>query len=162
MPLAPLGCGCQFHIKPSRRKTWGEHSTDGWYIGASPEHYRTHIVFVKATKHLQLSDTVYFKHKYITQPTITPEDRIVHAYQDLTLAIQGFQSSKGGASMEALQRLQEALSPGSTRFVPPQASQQQEQQAPRVQFDNRVPELTLYDPDPRVPMATQLLSLRTV
>ena len=103
MPLAPLGYGCQFHIKPSRRKTWGEHSTDGWYIGASPEHYRTHIVFVKATKHLRLSDTVYFKQKYITQPTITPEDRIVHVYQDLTRAIQGFPNSKGGANMEALQ-----------------------------------------------------------
>ncbi len=29
MPLAPLGCACQFHAKPGRRTTWGEHSTDG-------------------------------------------------------------------------------------------------------------------------------------
>ena len=64
--------------------------------------------------------------------------------------------------MEALQRLQDALSPESTRFTPSQASQRQEQQVPRVQFNTNVPELTLYDPDPRVPMATQLLSLRTV
>ena len=64
MPLAPLGSGCQFHIKPGKRRTWGEHP---------------HIVFVKATKHLRLSDTVNFKHKFITQPTVTPEDRIVNA-----------------------------------------------------------------------------------
>jgi hypothetical protein len=109
-------------------------------------------VFVRATKHLRLSDTVYFKHRYITQPTITPEDRIVQAYHNLTQAIQGFPNSKGGANMEALQRLQDALSPESTGFTPPQASQRQEQQAPRVQFNTNVPELTLYDPDPRVPM----------
>ena len=51
MPLAPMGCAVQFHIKPNRRKTWGEHSSDGWYLRTSPEHYRCHIVFVKATRH---------------------------------------------------------------------------------------------------------------
>ena len=39
MPLAPLGCACQFHVKPGQRNTWGEHASDGWYTGASPEHY---------------------------------------------------------------------------------------------------------------------------
>jgi hypothetical protein len=32
MPLAPMGCAVQFHIKPNRCKSWGEHSSDGWYI----------------------------------------------------------------------------------------------------------------------------------
>ena len=49
MPLAPMGCEVQFHIKPSRRKTFGEHSGDGFYLRTSDEHYRTHIVFVKKT-----------------------------------------------------------------------------------------------------------------
>ena len=138
MPLAPLGCACQFHVKPGRRNTWGEHSSNGWYVGTSPEHYRTHIVYVKATKHLRLSDTVYFKHKYITQLRITPEDRIVNAYQQLTQAIQGFPTSKGGANMDALQCLHEALSPGSTRPVPTEPALQQER-APRVQFTETPP-----------------------
>jgi hypothetical protein len=94
MPLAPLGCACQFHTKPGKRKTWGEHSSEGWYIGTSPEHYRTHIVLVKATKHLRISDTMYFKHKYITQPTIIPEDRIVNAYQELTRAMKASQTPR--------------------------------------------------------------------
>ena len=47
--LVLLGCTVQFHVKPNCCRTWGEHSTDGWYIGASPEHYHTHIIFVEAT-----------------------------------------------------------------------------------------------------------------
>ena len=32
MPLAPMSCAVQFHIKPNRHKTWGEHGSDGWYL----------------------------------------------------------------------------------------------------------------------------------
>ncbi len=72
MPLAPMGCAVQFHIKPSRRKTFGEHSADGFYLKTSEEHYRTHVVFCKKTQAKRLADTVFFKHKYITQPMVTP------------------------------------------------------------------------------------------
>ena len=47
MPIAPIGCAVQFHIKPGRRKTFGEHSADGFYLKTSEEHYRTHIVFLQ-------------------------------------------------------------------------------------------------------------------
>jgi hypothetical protein len=50
MPIAPMGCAVQFHIKPSRRKTFGEHSEDGFYLKRSAEHYRMHVVFCKKTR----------------------------------------------------------------------------------------------------------------
>lgn len=31
-----MGCAVQFHIKPNRRRTWSEHSMEGWYIKTSP------------------------------------------------------------------------------------------------------------------------------
>ena len=83
MPIAPMGCNVQFHIKPSRRKTFGEHSGDGFYLQTSPEHYRTHIIFVKKTRAKRLADTVFFKHKYITQLTVTPADAVVQAYHKM-------------------------------------------------------------------------------
>jgi hypothetical protein len=89
MPLAPMGCAVQFHIKPNRRKSWGEHSSDGWYLTTSPDHYRCHNIFVKATRAKRISDTVYFKHKHITQPTLTTEDLVIKAIQDLSNAIKG-------------------------------------------------------------------------
>jgi hypothetical protein len=69
MPLAPMGCAVQFHIKSNRCKSWDEHSSDGWYLTTSPDHYRCQIIFVKATQAKRISDTVYFKHKHIIQPT---------------------------------------------------------------------------------------------
>lgn len=65
IPLVPLGCALQFHIKPNCHQTCGEHSMDGWYIGASPEYYCTHLMFVKGTCTTCLSETVFFKQKYI-------------------------------------------------------------------------------------------------
>ena len=102
MPIAPMGCAVRFHINPSQRKTWGEHSSDAWYLQTSPEHIRSHIVFVKASQWTRNTDNVFFKHKYITQPTNTLVDAIVKAYQDLAQAIQGISNSQGAARFEAL------------------------------------------------------------
>ena len=88
-PLAPLGCAVQLFESNTRRGTWAEHSTDGWYIGTSMEHYRCHRIYVKKTRSERISDTVFFKHKYITQPTVTPADTIVKALNDLTNALKG-------------------------------------------------------------------------
>jgi hypothetical protein len=151
MPLAPMGCAVQFHIKPSKRTTFGEHSSDGWYLKTSDEHYRTHVVLVKATKAKRLTDTVFFKHKYITQPTVTKADAIVNAYRKLTEAINGIQVSQDDAHMEALQRIQETLKPGHQMPVQkfgvltPRVEQNQttndtltSEPPPRVQFDAAV------------------------
>ena len=70
---------------------------DGFYLKTSEaeEHYRTHVVFVKKTRAKRLSDTVFFKHKYITQPTVTTAaDAMVNAYHKLKQAINGVQHSK--------------------------------------------------------------------
>jgi hypothetical protein len=52
---------------------------------------------------------VFFKHKHITQPTITPADAIVNAFTKLRDAIQEIQHSKNAANFEALQRLERTL-----------------------------------------------------
>ncbi|KAL7480511.1 hypothetical protein ACHAW6_006206 [Cyclotella cf. meneghiniana] len=114
MPLASIGCAVQFHVKPGHRRTWGEHSTDRWYIGASPEHYRTHHIFIKATRSHCLSDMVYFKHKYITQPTVAQADAIVKAFEDLMATLKGTTNLKGQQNLEALTKLQSMLSPPAT------------------------------------------------
>jgi dTDP-glucose pyrophosphorylase len=104
MPIVPMGCNVQFHVKPSRRKTFGEHSGDGFYLQTtSSEHYSTHIIFVKKTRAKRLADTVFFKHEYITQPTVMLADAVVQAYHKLVQKIQGMQQSKDDAQMEALE-----------------------------------------------------------
>jgi hypothetical protein len=88
--------------KTKQKKTFGEHSEDGFYLKTSAEHYRTHIIFFKKTQAKRLADTVFFKHKHITQPTVTPADTVVNAFTKLRDAIQGIQHSNNDAHFEAL------------------------------------------------------------
>jgi hypothetical protein len=152
MPIAPMGCAVQFHIKPGRRMTFGEHSGDGFYLTTLEEHYRTQVIFCKKTRAKRLADTVFFKHKHMTQPTITPADAIVNAFTKLQDAIQGIQHDKNDAHMEALHRIDGTLQPPSAnskeveRVKPPREALQiaLTQLVPRVQFDAAPP--MVHDP----------------
>jgi hypothetical protein len=147
MPPAPMGCAVQFLIKPGRRKTFGEHSEDGFYLKTPEEHYRTHVIFAKKTQAKRLADTGFFKHKYITQPTITPADAIVNAYNKLRQAIQGLQHSEDDAHFEALERIKNIMQPTITQAIKPAVNVKLPrveqvkltQQVPRVSFDTTPP-----------------------
>jgi hypothetical protein len=66
---------------------------------------------------ISLADTVFFKHKYITQPTVTPADDIVNALAKLQDAIQGIQHSKNDAHFEDLRRLEQTLQPQNKQII---------------------------------------------
>ena len=75
-------------MMPSTRDTWAEHTASGYYIGSSPEHYRCHVVYITATRSLRVCQTVFFKHKYLTQLSFTTNDALLLA-AGLTSAIEG-------------------------------------------------------------------------
>jgi hypothetical protein len=91
MPLAPMGCEVQVHEKRDRDKrgSWAYHSVDGWYLNTSPEHYRVHKSYTKSTKSKQFSDTVQFQHKSITNPSLTPANKLMNAIANCRKAIKG-------------------------------------------------------------------------
>ena len=103
-PLAPLGCPVLAHKKPDKRGTWSDHAINAWNLGTSMEHHRCFKIYSKTTRAERIADTVFFKHKYLTTPTTTPEDAVVAAAQQLAQAIGG--NSKGGNKVMAA--LQEA------------------------------------------------------
>ena len=86
-PFAPLGCKVEAHMMPSTRDTWAEHTASGYYIGNSKEHYRCHKVYITATKSTRICQTVFFRHKYLTQPSFTTNDALLLAADRLTSAI---------------------------------------------------------------------------
>ena len=109
MPLAPMGCAAQIHQSSERRASWAANAIDGWYLQTSPEHYQCHVIHVKQTKSERVSDTVFFKTKYITQPTMTQADVISKALIDLTQALKGKSNQKGLEQIEALKKLDDIL-----------------------------------------------------
>ena len=90
MPLALMGCNTKVHKKSDAWGLWAYHSINGWYLYTSPEHYCTHVCHIKPARHnKQLSDTVDFKHKRITNPTITHADKIMIMITSLVKTING-------------------------------------------------------------------------
>jgi hypothetical protein len=88
-PFAPLVCKVEVHLVPSIRETWAPHTTSGFYVGNLWEHYCCHKVFITNTSHTRIYSTVFFKHKYLTMPTITTSDALIRAADNLTDAIAG-------------------------------------------------------------------------
>jgi hypothetical protein len=88
-PFAPLGCKVEAHITPGTRETWAPHTASGFYIGNTWEHYRCHEIYISDTKHIQTCLTIFFKHKYLTMPTITSAGALIRAADSLTVAIGG-------------------------------------------------------------------------
>jgi hypothetical protein len=56
-----------------------------------------------------VSDTVFFKTKYITQPTLTRADVITKARNDLTQALKGKNNQQGFDQIESLTKLNDIL-----------------------------------------------------
>jgi len=78
---------------------------DGWYLATSPEHYRVHNCYVKTTQAEQLTDTIQFKHKNITNPTISPHDKIMLALANCKMALKGMMDDNSNQQMEELQTI---------------------------------------------------------
>jgi hypothetical protein len=58
-------------------------------------------VYITKTRVTRISDTVFFKHQYITNLTVSPESHVVAAAQQLTTALKG-NIPAGNETAEAL------------------------------------------------------------
>jgi hypothetical protein len=103
-PFAPLGCAIEAHVKPDDCRTWDTRSDAGFSLGTSMEHHRYFRVYVTKTRATRISDTVHFKHQYITNPTVSPESHVVTAAQQLATALQG-NIPAGNETAEALKKV---------------------------------------------------------
>ena len=88
-PFAPLGCKVEAHLVPTIRESWAPHTASGFYLGNAWDHYRCHEIYITDTRHARICNTVFFKHKYLTMPTITPADALIRAADNLTEALKG-------------------------------------------------------------------------
>jgi hypothetical protein len=65
-PMGPPGTRIIAHETPSRRRTWGPHGQDGWYIGQALEHYQCYMVYINKTRGERVVETVeFFPRKFL-------------------------------------------------------------------------------------------------
>ncbi len=103
-PFAPLGCAIHSHVKPDDRRSWDARADAGFNLGTSMEHHRCYSIYITKMQAMQVSDTVNFKHQYITNPTVSPESLVVAAVQQLTPALKG-NIPGGNEMMEGLTKV---------------------------------------------------------
>eukprot|EP00804_Cyclotella_cryptica_P029865 CCRYP_010777-RA/>CCRYP_010777-RA protein AED:0.22 eAED:0.28 QI:0/0/0/1/1/1/4/0/696 len=141
-PFVPLGLEALVHDKPHRRKTYTQHCSKGWVIGTSTEHYRCWKMWSPITRSTCIAAPVFFKHKYLTNPSMTPADALIAAAANLAHVIKHNAKAQhvGSKNLQDLQRLQQLfsdtakqqlLSPTSTKPVAPPAP------PPRVQAQHQ-------------------------
>eukprot|EP00804_Cyclotella_cryptica_P025775 CCRYP_002953-RA/>CCRYP_002953-RA protein AED:0.55 eAED:0.48 QI:0/0/0/1/0/0/2/0/300 len=139
MLIVPMRCEVQFHIKPTRQKTFGEHSGDGFYLRTSAEHYRTHIVFVKKTRAQQLADTVFFKHNNTSrchhqciQQALASNTRYTAFQRRCTIG-------RIGKDRKTLQQTHNKTGNEAARVHSPRVNSDLPQETIRVRFNDRPP-----------------------
>ncbi len=94
------------HVKPKNRRSWDVHSDVGFNIGTAMEHHRCFRVYIVKTRAKRISDLVFFKHQYITNPQLTPERLVLKAASELTSALKGM-VLRGAEKADALARVSE-------------------------------------------------------
>ncbi len=103
-PFAPIGFAVQMHVKPNNHLSWDTRSEPGFNLGTSMEHHQCFRVYVTRTRATRISNTVLFKHQYMTSPMISPESHVVAAVQQLITALRG-NIPTGNETTEALTRV---------------------------------------------------------
>eukprot|EP00804_Cyclotella_cryptica_P014003 CCRYP_002477-RA/>CCRYP_002477-RA protein AED:0.39 eAED:0.39 QI:0/0/0/1/0/0/2/0/255 len=83
-PFVPRGTEALIHDKHHCRKTFAQHCTKGLVISTSYKHYRCWKVWTYSSCTTHISATNIFKHKYITNPSVTPADAIIAAAANLS------------------------------------------------------------------------------
>jgi hypothetical protein len=71
------------HVNPNDRLSWDTRLEPGFNLGTSMDHHQCFRVYVTRTRATRISNTIIFKHQYITSPTISPESHMVEAVQQL-------------------------------------------------------------------------------
>jgi hypothetical protein len=113
-------------------------------------------VWIKATRAIQNTDTVYFQHAYITKPTVTKADIVAEAATKLIEAIkENYAAVHNETELDALNRLSQVFLDATKKLSGIEIETAPEEQVPRVKnsptTQNTQKQLTIStEPPPRV------------
>ena len=146
-PFVPIGMEAMVHEKPHKRRMFAQHCKKGCVLGTSFEHYQCQTVWMVDSHNWRTSGAVWFKHKYLTHPSVTPADRITAAIGGLAKTLTtGVPPQLRDDTLDKLKRLQYILAP--TIGEDSRGTTNEHALPPRVQIHPQMHELA---PPPRVP-----------
>jgi hypothetical protein len=87
-PFVTIGMEALVQDKPLECCTYAEHCKKVFVLGRSTEHYRCWKFWSTATQATQILGAAFFKNKYLTNPSVTPEDLVIAMAKNLTQALE--------------------------------------------------------------------------
>ena len=88
-PFMSIGMESLVHDKPYQRRSFAEYFRKGYFLGTTFEQYRGWKIWMQQTRTKQVSATVIHRHKYISNPAVTPADAVISAARNLASALKG-------------------------------------------------------------------------
>jgi hypothetical protein len=76
-PFVPIGVEALVHDCPHNRRLFAQHCRKVFVLGISTKHYRCWKFWLVTTRATRILGAAFFKHKYLTNTTVTPEDRVI-------------------------------------------------------------------------------------
>jgi hypothetical protein len=67
------------HNPPHTCRIYAQHCHKAFVLGTSVEHNRCWKFWLSATRATRISGAAFFKHNYIANPAVSPEDRVIAA-----------------------------------------------------------------------------------
>jgi hypothetical protein len=137
-PIAPAGTAILAHEAPEVRGTWAGHGVPGFYLGPALSHYRSHHVYITATRAKRVAETVaWFPETPVTPPPPDNHEVLIAAIKDFLHAIKRYSLTGEILPPTLVQDLQDlaALHPApSPSPVPPELplDPMREQRVPRM------------------------------
>jgi hypothetical protein len=86
-PLVPIGMEVLVNDQPHKRRSFAQHCRKGFILGTSTKYYRCWKSWLVTMRATRISGAAFFKHKYLTNPTVTPEDRVIETAGALPQAL---------------------------------------------------------------------------
>jgi hypothetical protein len=136
-----VGCHVLIHAKPVTRQSWDFRVKDGFYIGPALNLYCCFKLVKSNTKSQVISDTVKFCYAYRSIPAPTPNDKIVHSLQVMSVALTNAPPPTSMSQVEAIANLRDLFeswhllgppSSGQGRILSPGRPRVSIQEPPRV------------------------------
>jgi hypothetical protein len=82
-PIAPFGTAVLIYETPEERKTWADHGVPGFYLGPTPNSYRTFRVYVTKTRGFRDAETLAWFPESIHMPGSDPSETLLAAIEAL-------------------------------------------------------------------------------
>jgi hypothetical protein len=86
-PFVPIGMEALVNDRPHKCCLFAWHCRKAFVFGTSTKHYWCWKFWLVTTCATRISGAAFFKHKYLTNPAVTPEDRVIDAAGALARAL---------------------------------------------------------------------------